>query len=85
MQKNIKSVCLRWFLSFEDKDKIIKYCNDLMHLFRKGEAPLIKVIKRSRLRKNIEDYEAIAGGVAGIVYYNQQGYGTIDVGDSYYL
>ena len=79
--KEYQERLLKMVSSFEDKDSIIKFCNDSYALIRKGEAP---VIKRSRLRKNIEDYEAIAGGVAGIVYYNQQGYGSIENGDSYY-
>ena len=71
--------------SFEEKKDIIDYCNDSYQLVRKGDAPMDKIIKRSRLRRDIEDYDAIAGGVAGIVYYNQQGYGTIEKGDSYYF
>ena len=30
------------------------------------------ISKKSRLRRNLEDYDMIAGGTAGIVYYNQQ-------------
>jgi hypothetical protein len=41
------------------------------------------VIKRSRLRKSIEEYDMIAGGSAGVLFYNQE-IGEIKVGDSYY-
>ena len=83
--KEYQEKLLKMVSSFEEKKDIIDYCNDSYQLVRKGDAPMDKIIKRSRLRRDIEDYDAIAGGVAGIVYYNQQGYGTIEKGDSYYF
>ena len=80
-QKNL----LKMISLFEEKEAIVKYCNDSYSKIIKGEVELNNVIKRSRLRQPLEDYEAISGGVAGIVYYNQQGYGNIGVGDSYYF
>ena len=42
------------------------------------------VIKQSRLRKSLDEYTSIAGGSAGVFFYNQE-IGTIEVGDSYYF
>ena len=83
--KEYQEKLLKMVSSFKEKKDIIDFCNDSYQLVRKGDAPMDKIIKRSRLRRDIEDYDAIAGGVAGIVYYNQQGYGTIEKGDSYYF
>jgi hypothetical protein len=51
----------------------------------KGEVDYKEVIKRSRLRTPLEDYKSIAGGTAGVLFYNEQGIGEIEVGDSYYF
>jgi len=83
--KEYQEKLLKMVSLFEDEDKIIKYCNEAYAKIVKAEVDLKQVIKRSRLRQNLEDYEVIAGGVAGIVYYNQQEYGKIEKGDSYFF
>ena len=50
-----------------------------------GKVNISRLVKRSRLRKPLDDYKMVAGGTAGILYYNQQGLGgRIAKGDSYY-
>ena len=71
--------------SFEEKDKIIKYCNDSYKQLYTGNVSLRDISKRSRLRRRIEDYITIGGGVTGIIYYNQQRIGKIENGDSYFF
>jgi DNA polymerase elongation subunit (family B) len=70
--------------SFTDSEKIIKYCNDSYKQLYTGDVSLRDISKRSRLRQKLEDYKSIAGGVAGIIYYNQQKIGRIENGDSYF-
>ena len=67
--------------------EIIEYCNKTYAKVIKGEVEVKEITKRSRLRRNLEDYEMIAGGTAGIVYYNQQKVGEVRIekGDSYYF
>ena len=82
--KNFQENLLKKVASFVDKDEIIAYCNEEYARVIKGEPDLKEISKRSRLRRNIEDYDMIAGGSAGIVYHNQQGLGKIKKGDAYY-
>ena len=82
--KKFQEKLLKMVASFEDKKTIIDYCNSQYAKVIKGEPNLKEISKRSRLRRNIEDYEMIAGGSAGIIYHNQQGLGKIKKGDAYY-
>ena len=82
--KNFQENLLKKVASFVDKDEIIAYCNEEYARVIKGKPDLKEISKRSRLRRNIEDYDMIAGGSAGIVYHNQQGLGKIKKGDAYY-
>jgi len=70
---------------FESKNEIVNYCNEWYSNIVKGQVSIDKLVKRSRLRKPLAEYKMVAGGTAGILYYNQQGLGsTIAKGDSYY-
>lgn len=82
--KKFQENLLKMVSSFEEKGKIIDYCNKEYATVVKGEVSLKEISKRSRLRRNIEDYDMIAGGSAGIIYHNQQGLGKIKKGDAYY-
>jgi DNA polymerase-2 len=82
--KKFQENLLKMVASFEEKSKIIDYCNKEYATVVKGEVSLKQISKRSRLRRNIEDYDMIAGGSAGIIYHNQQGIGKIKKGDAYY-
>ena len=82
--KNFQENLLKMVASFDNKKSIIDYCNKEYSKVVKGEVSLREISKRSRLRRNIEDYDMIAGGSAGIIYHNQQGLGKIKKGDAYY-
>ena len=63
----------------------ISYCNDWYKQIITGKIKINDLIKRSRLRKSLSEYKIVAGGTAGILYYNQQDLGrSISKGDSYY-
>lgn len=83
--KRYQRKLLEMVSSFEEKDKIIKYCNDSYKQLYTGNVSLRDISKRSRLRRRIEDYLTIGGGVTGIIYYNQQQIGKIENGDSYFF
>ncbi len=70
---------------FNDKDEIVAYCNEWYKDIVKGKVDIKRLVKRSRLRKPLSEYKMVAGGTAGILYYNQQDLGgRITKGDSYY-
>ncbi|MAP53687.1 MAG: hypothetical protein CL605_02165 [Altibacter sp.] len=70
---------------FECKNEIVAYCNGWYKDIVQGEVDISRLIKRSRLIKPLSDYKMVAGGTAGILYYNQQNLGSkIVKGDSYY-
>ena len=86
LAKEFQETLLRMVSSGSEFKEVIDYCNKTYANVIKGEFTLREIAKRSRLRRNIEDYDAIAGGSAGIMYYNQQKVGPsyIKKGDSYF-
>ena len=82
--KKFQENLLKMVASFKEEREVIDYCNQEYAKVVKGEVSLREISKRSRLRRNIEDYDMIAGGSAGIIYHNQQGLGKIKKGDAYY-
>lgn len=82
--KEFQEKLLKKLSLFEDKDSIVKFCNSWYEDVVKGNISIERLIKRSRLRKPLSEYKMVAGGTAGILYYNQQDLGLIAKGDSYY-
>ena len=83
--KEFQENLLKKLSLFEDKDSIISYCNNWYKQILTGKVKINDLIKRSRLRGPLSEYKIVAGGTAGILYYNQQDLGrNISKGDSYY-
>jgi DNA polymerase elongation subunit (family B) len=83
--KEFQENLLRKVSLFEGKNEIVAYCNEWYSNIVQGKVNISRLVKRSRLRKPLDDYKMVAGGTAGILYYNQQGLGgRIAKGDSYY-
>ena len=85
LAKEFQKQVLQMVASTKTEDEVTEYARSLYKLVLSGDYPQDKVIKRSRLRQPLEDYKTIAGGSAGVYYYNHNEIGNIEVGDSFYF
>ena len=85
LAKDFQKKVLQMVASLKTEDEVTDYARNLYKITLNGTVDYRTVIKRSRLRNAIEDYKMIAGGSAGVLYYNEQNIGEIKVGDSYYF
>ena len=85
LSKEFQKTVLQMVASLKTEDEITKYARDLYKVTLNGGIDYRTVIKRSRLRNPLEEYKMIAGGSAGVLFYNEQEIGEIKVGDSYYF
>mgnify|MGYP003663987207 CR=1 FL=1 len=87
LAKKFQETLLKMVSKGKSHKEIIDYCNKIYAEVIKGQVNIKEISKRSRLRRNLEDYDMIAGGTAGIVYYNQQKVSNVKIekGDSYYF
>lgn len=83
LAKTVQKKVLEMVASGSEEGDVTKYTRSMYKLVKGGKYNPKSVIKRTRLRKPLADYEMIAGGSAGVMIYNEQ-IGTIEVGDSYY-
>ena len=83
LAKTFQEDILKMVVDRRDKTEVLKYSRDYYNKVRKGEVNSEDVIKRSRLRTPLNEYKTVAGGSAGVFFYNQE-IGSIEVGDSYY-
>ena len=60
----------RW-VSEETQDEINMFCKGIYNDAKHGRYEIKDIVKRSRVRRKIEDYKSISGGMAGVCYYNQ--------------
>tara|TARA_R110000824_G_scaffold400375_1_gene607789 strand:- start:1031 stop:1819 length:789 start_codon:yes stop_codon:yes gene_type:complete len=60
----------RW-VSEETQDKINMFCKEIYNDAKHGRYEIKDIVKQSRVRRKMEDYKAISGGIAGVCYYNQ--------------
>ena len=84
LAKEFQKQVLQMVAIGKSEDEITTYARNLYKNVLLGEYPSDKVIKRSRLRTPLEEYKMIAGGTAGVYFYNQNEIGEIEVGDGYY-
>ena len=85
LAKTFQKTVLQMVASSKTEDEVTEYARELYKNTMKGQVDFKEVIKRSRLRTPLEEYRAISGGTAGVLFYNEQGIGEIEVGDSYYF
>jgi DNA polymerase elongation subunit (family B) len=83
--KTFQKTVLQMVASSKSEEEVTDYARKLYKEIIKGDVDFKEVIKRSRLRTPLGEYKSIAGGVAGVLFYNEQGIGEIEVGDSYYF
>jgi len=69
--KKFQRTLLEMWVKQKSKIQIIEYCKEQFNLVNKGKIGLDMVIKRGSLRQSLDAYKSIAGGVAGVCYYNQ--------------
>ena len=80
--KNVQLTALKMVASGVVEKEVTTFCKENYNLLKNGEVDMNTIAKRSRLRKELDEYKVLAGGVAGVKVYNS-GIGTIAVGDSY--
>lgn len=83
LAKKVQKQVLEMVASGKTESEVTKYTKAMYKLVKGGKYDPKSVIKRTRLRKSLDEYDSIAGGSAGVLVYNDQ-IGTIEVGDSYY-
>ena len=81
--KEVQETVLKMVAKGTDEKTVTKYTKAMYKIINGGNYNPKAFVKRSRLRRPIEDYTMIAGGSAGVLFYNQE-IGEIKVGDSYY-
>jgi DNA polymerase elongation subunit (family B) len=84
LAKTFQKTVLQMVASGDSEDEVTSYARNLFKEVSQGEYDMKSVVKRSRLRTPLHEYKSIAGGSAGVYYYNQNKLGNIEVGDSYY-
>ena len=84
LAKTVQSKILQMVAQGKTEEDVTKYAKAMYKLVKGGKYKASSIIKQSRLRTPLEDYKSIAGGVAGVLFYNQE-IGKIEVGDSYYF
>ena len=68
--KIIQEMVLKMWANGKTEKEVTKYLKQAYQNIKKGKIEMDSFLKRSRLRKSINDYATLAGGVAGAVYYN---------------
>ena len=83
--REFQSNLLKMWAGQKDKSEILEYCQRRYNDVRKGRVGIEGVVKRSRLRRNLEEYKMISGGTAGLCYYNQHINPDDPITDSYFF
>jgi len=74
---------LKMWAGQKTKSEILEFCQKRYNDVKKGRVGLESVVKRGRLRREIEEYKSISGGTAGLCYYNQHINPDDPITDSY--
>lgn len=69
--KEFQKELLQMWASVHPYDKVMDYCKKTYNDVKKGRIPLSDIIKRGRVRQDLNAYKAVGGGIAGVCYYNQ--------------
>lgn len=83
LAKEVQSKILQMVAQGKSESMVTKYAKAMYKIVKAGKYKPSSVIKQSRLRKSLDEYDSIAGGSAGVLFYNQE-IGEIKEGDSYY-
>jgi len=82
--REFQSELLKMWAGQKNKSEILEYCQKRYNDVRKGRVGIEGVVKRSRLRRDLEEYKSISGGTAGLCYYNQHINPDDPITDSYF-
>ena len=83
--REFQSELLKMWAGQKSKNEILEYCQKQYNNVRKGRVGIESVVKRSRLRRDLEEYKSISGGTAGLCYYNQHINPDDPITDSYFF
>ena len=65
-----KELLQRW-ASNQSRIEIVEFCKIKYNDVKKGRTPISDIIKRGRVRQDLNAYLMVSGGIAGVCYYNQ--------------
>ena len=68
--KDFQENVLRMVASGQSEEEVTTYSKDKFKSLRSGSVDPELILKRSRLKRTLDDYKVVAGGVAGVFYYN---------------
>ena len=83
ISRKFQETLLKMWAGQSTQSEIIEYCKKMYNDVKKGRVPIEKVMKRGRVRKAMDEYKSIAGGIAGVQYYNQHINPTDPINDSF--
>jgi len=69
--KEFQKTILKMWVEGKSKEEMVKFCNEQFNLVSKGKIDLDSIVKKGRIKQPLEKYKSIAGGIAGVCYYNQ--------------
>ena len=68
--KIVQEMVLKMWANKKTEKEIVSYLKTAYQSIKNNKIGVSSLFKRTRLRKSINDYATLAGGVAGVVYYN---------------
>jgi DNA polymerase elongation subunit (family B) len=69
--RKFQETLLKMWTSESSKEDIVEYCIKMYNDVMKGRIPIEKIVKRGRIRKDLDEYKTYSSGIAGVCYYNQ--------------
>jgi len=63
---------------------IVEFCKQRYNDVKHGRVTLEDIVKRGRVRRPLEEYKSIAGGIAGVCYYNEYINSDDPIDDSFF-
>ncbi len=69
--KEFQSDLLKMWAGQKTKYDIVEFCKQRYNDVKQGRVTLEDIVKRGRVRRPLEEYKSIAGGIAGVCYYNR--------------
>jgi DNA polymerase elongation subunit (family B) len=83
--KDFQENILKMVADKKEEKEVTKYAKELYKKIIDGEIPFEDVVKRMRMRRELDEYKSISGGMSGVYYNNKYNVGQpINVGDSFY-
>ena len=71
ISRKFQTDMLKMWANQEKEHVMVDIGNKLYNKIAKGKVPISDIIRRGRIKRELEEYKSIAGGIAGVCYYNQ--------------